>query len=331
MNSPMEPVQVVNHLPAGHLERSLREDVRRGLTGAPKTLPPKWFYDKRGSELFEEITRLPEYYPTRAEREVLQRHASDMAAAASGTTSLVELGSGSSAKTTLLLDALIACGGLRRYVAVDVSESALAEAAVMLHERYPDLRLQAVVADFESQLRLLPQEGRRMVAFLGGTIGNLEPAPRSRFLGDVAALLGDAGGSVLLGTDLVKSPDVLVPAYDDPGGVTASFNRNVLRVLNRELGADFDVDAFDHVAVWDPEREWIEMRLRATRAMTVHVPAVDLTVTFGEGEEMRTEVSAKFHPQGVVAELAAVGLRTVGQWTDAEGRYAVTLAVAESG
>lgn len=328
MSASTDPVDVVNHLPAGHLERSLREDVRRGLTAVPKTLPPKWFYDKRGSELFEEITRLPEYYPTRAEREVLERHASHIAAAAEETDSLVELGSGSSSKTTLLLDALLAGARLRRYVAVDVSESALVEASVMLRGRYPDLSVQAVVADFESQLALLPREGTRMVAFLGGTIGNLEPEARGRFLADVAALLGDGGGSLLLGTDLVKAPEVLVPAYDDAAGVTASFNRNVLRVVNRELGADFDEDAFEHVALWDPRHAWIEMRLRATRPMRVHVEALGLTVAFEEGEEMRTEISSKFRPDGVVDELAAVGLRTTGQWTDAEGRYAVTLASA---
>jgi L-histidine N-alpha-methyltransferase len=319
------PVEIASHLPAGYVERTLRDDARRGLTATPKSLPPKWFYDKLGSELFEQITTLPEYYPTRAEREVLERHAGEMAAA-TRTETMIELGSGSSSKTTLLLDALQQTGSLGRYVAVDVSESALVEAGAMLHSRYPGLVLQSVVADFESQLHLLPQDDRRMVAFLGGTIGNLEPDARARFLADVRALLGDAGGSLLLGTDLVKSPAVLVPAYDDAAGVTAEFNRNVLRVLNRELGADFDVDAFEHVALWDAEREWIEMRLRATRAMAVHLPALDLEVTFDEGEEMRTEVSAKFRLDGVVGELAAAGLAAVGQWTDTAERYAVTLA-----
>jgi L-histidine N-alpha-methyltransferase len=319
------PVEIASHLPAGHVERTLRDDARRGLTATPKSLPPKWFYDKLGSELFEQITTLPEYYPTRAEREVLERHGGEMAAA-TRTETMIELGSGSSSKTTLLLDALQRSGSLRRYVAVDVSESALVEAGAMLHSRYPRLVLQSVVADFESQLHLLPQDDRRMVAFLGGTIGNLEPDARARFLADVRALLGAAGGSLLLGTDLVKSPAVLVPAYDDAAGVTAEFNRNVLRVLNRELGADFDVDAFEHVALWDADREWIEMRLRATRAMAVHLAALDLEVTFDEGEEMRTEVSAKFRLDGVVAELAAAGLAAIGQWTDTAERYAVTLA-----
>lgn len=321
------PDTLVNHLPPGHLERALREDVRRGLTSSPKRLPPKWFYDARGSELFERITALPEYYPTRAEREILQRHATEIATA-SGADTLVELGSGASTKTTLLLDALTQTGRLLRYVAVDVSAPALTQAAAMLREHYPALDIRSVVADFESQLPLLPQQGRRMVAFLGGTIGNLEPPERGRFLRSVRALLGDTGATMLLGTDLVKSPEVLVAAYDDAAGVTADFNRNVLRVLNRELGADFDVEAFAHVAAWDAEHEWIEMRLRAGRPMMVRVPALDLDVRFEEGEELRTEVSAKFHPEGVVSELDAAGLRSVGQWADAQGRYVLTLAEA---
>jgi L-histidine N-alpha-methyltransferase len=245
---------------------------------------------------------------------------------ASRADTMIELGSGSSTKTTLLLDALLEAGTARRYVAVDVSGSALVDAGQMLRGRYPDLVLQAVVADFEAQLDLLPHDGRRMVVFLGGTIGNLEPDARERFLGGVRDLLGADGGTLLLGTDLVKSPSVLVPAYDDSAGVTAEFNRNVLRVLNRELGADFDVDAYDHVALWDADREWIEMRLRASRPMSVRLPGLDLDVSFDEGEELRTEISAKFRRDGVVAELEAAGLEVVDQWTDSTEGYAVTLA-----
>lgn len=318
---------IIHHLPPDHLGRSLRADVRAGLTASPKTLPPKWFYDKLGSELFERITELPEYYPTRAEREVLELYSAEMAAA-SPTETLIELGSGSSRKTPLLLNALAKAGSLRRYVAVDVSDSALLDARNELAPAFPDLELQAVAADFETQLHLLPRTGRRMVAFLGGTIGNFEPEARARFLADVRELLGNDGGSLLLGTDLVKSPHVLVPAYADAEGVTADFNRNVLRVLNTELGADFDVMAFEHVAVWMPEEEWIEMRLRASRPMLVRLPGVDMDVYFHEGEELRTEISAKFRLRGVVEEMEEAGFTAVGQWTDRQNRYAMTLAEA---
>jgi L-histidine N-alpha-methyltransferase len=301
--------------------------IGAGLTASPKTLPPKWFYDKLGSELFERITDLPEYYPTRAEREVLELYSAEMAAASPAET-LIELGSGSSRKTPLLLNALREEGSLSRYVAVDVSDSALLDARNELAPAFPDLELQAVAADFEAQLHLLPRTGRRMVAFLGGTIGNFEPEARARFLADVRELLGDDGGSLLLGTDLVKSPHVLVPAYADAEGVTADFNRNVLRVLNTELGADFDVMAFEHVAVWRPEEEWIEMRLRASRSMLVRLPGVDMDVYFHEGEELRTEISAKFRLEGVVEEVEAAGFSAVGQWTDRQNRYAMTLAEA---
>ncbi|WP_427174648.1 L-histidine N(alpha)-methyltransferase [Arthrobacter sp. 92] len=327
MSLSTEGSDIIHHLPPDHLGRSLRGDVRAGLTASPKTLPPKWFYDKLGSELFERITELPEYYPTRAEREVLELYSAQMAAASPAET-LIELGSGSSRKTPLLLNALRKTGSLRRYVAVDVSDTALLDAQNELAPAFPDLELQAVAADFETQLHLLPRAGRRMIAFLGGTIGNFEPEARARFLSDVRELLGDDGGSLLLGTDLVKSPHVLIPAYADAEGVTAEFNRNVLRVLNTELGADFDVMAFEHVAVWKPEEEWIEMRLRASRPMLVRLPGVDMDVQFQEGEELRTEISAKFRLGGVVEEIEAAGFSAVGQWTDRQNRYAMTLAEA---
>jgi L-histidine Nalpha-methyltransferase len=326
MTLPVE-LEIAHYLPPHHLEKSLRADVRAGLSKAEKTLPPKWFYDQRGSELFEQITELPEYYPTRAEREVLEQYAGEMAAACPAET-LIELGSGSSRKTPLLLRALQQAGALERYIAVDVSDSALIGAGAELAELFPDLELTPVAADFENQLQVLPHEGRRMIAFLGGTIGNMEPDARSGFLRNIRQLLGADGGTLLIGTDLVKPPEVLVPAYDDAAGVTADFNRNVLRVLNRELGADFDVEAFEHVAQWRPELEWIEMRLRATRPMRVRIPGVDLVVDFAEGEDLRTEISAKFRPERIAAELAAADLAVVGQWTDSQGRYAMTLAEA---
>ena len=306
------------------LAASLRADVRRGLTSTPKVLPPKYFYDARGSELFEAITRLPEYYPTRSERSILEARADEIADLTKART-LVELGSGSSEKTHLLLGSLRAVGSLETYVPVDVSSDAIEQAIPALVERYPGLRVHGVVADFERHLAALPADGPRLVAFLGGTIGNFEPTARADFL----AALGDTlepGDALLLGTDLVKDADRLVRAYDDEAGVTAEFNRNVLRVINRELGGDFDLGAFEHVAVWDAEREWIEMRLRSLRDQRVEVRGLGLSVGFADGEQMRTEVSAKFRRDRVSAELAAVGLRPEGWWTDEAGDFALSLA-----
>ena len=325
MSDAFTPAGITHYLPPDFLAMSLRRDVLAGLGKSPKTLPPKWFYDQRGSQLFERITLLEEYYPTRAEREALELHAEDIAAAAPAET-LMELGSGSSRKTPLLLDALAAAGPLRRYIAVDVSDSALIAARKELAALYPALDLEAVAADFEHQLHLLPHEGCRMIAFLGGTIGNFEPEDRHQFLRSIRDCLRPGEGSLLIGTDLVKPPSVLVPAYDDAEGVTAEFNRNVLRVLNAELGADFDVDAFEHVALWNEREEWIEMRLRATRPMRVRLPGVDLEVDFAAGEDLRTEISAKFRPERFAAGLAEAGFGVVGQWTDAAGRFGLTLA-----
>lgn len=317
----MSPFQLTRTLPEDATDAALRADVRAGLTRTPKTLPPKWFYDARGSELFEEITRLPEYYPTRAEREILLARADEIAAA-SGASTLVELGSGSSEKTRHLLDAL---KGLHSYVPVDVSESALTGAAEALVADRPDLRVHALIADFTAGLELPATPGPRLVAFLGGTVGNLLPAERARFLASVRALL-EPGDTLLLGTDLVKDESTLVSAYDDAAGVTAAFNKNVLSVMDRELGADFDPADFAHVARWDREQEWIEMRLRARRALTVKIPELDLLVGFEAGEEVRTEVSAKFRQDGVRAELAAAGMELTHWWTDEAGRFALSLA-----
>ncbi|MFI7407560.1 L-histidine N(alpha)-methyltransferase [Streptomyces sp. NPDC049627] len=319
----MSPFLLTRTLPEDATDAALRADVLKGLTGTPKTLPPKWFYDAQGSELFEQITALPEYYPTRAEREILIDRAGEIAAA-TGARTLVELGSGSSEKTRYLIDALT---GLHTYVPVDVSESALTQAGQALIEERPGLDVHALIADFTAGLTLPDTPGPRLVAFLGGTIGNLLPAERAAFLASVRALLSP-GDALLLGTDLVKDERVLVEAYDDAAGVTAAFNKNVLAVINRELGADFDPGAFDHVALWDAEREWIEMRLRSRTAQTVKVPALDLAVDFAAGEEMRTEVSAKFRKEGVRAELSAAGLELAHWWTDRQGRFALSLSVA---
>lgn len=312
-------------LPADFLAKSLRTDALRGLTADPKWLPPKWFYDQRGSELFEEITLLPEYYPTRAEREILTERAGQIAAATDART-LVELGSGSSTKTRLLLDALRERGTLTTYLPIDVSESALAGSGRTLLADYPGLTVQAVVGDFEHGLPEPGDDaGPRLVIFLGGTIGNLPPAQRDRFLRGLRAGLGPRD-ALLLGTDLVKDPAILVAAYDDSAGVTARFNKNVLAVLNRELDADFEPAAFEHVAHWDPDEEWIEMRLRSLSAQTVKVPDLDLAVTFMPGEEMRTEISAKFRREVVENELAAAGFELREWWTDSESRFALSLA-----
>ncbi|WP_030265242.1 L-histidine N(alpha)-methyltransferase [Streptomyces sp. NRRL B-24484] len=320
----MSTYDLTRLLPADHFSHALRHDVQRGLTASPKWLPPKWFYDARGSELFEEITRLPEYYPTRAEREILTDRAEEIAALTRART-LVELGSGSSEKTRLLLDALNGIGTLRGYVPVDVSESALEAAGKALIADYPGTDVHAVLSDFTQGLGLPPGGGPRLVAFLGGTLGNFVPAERAGFLRTLRRAM-EPGDALLLGTDLVKDPAVLVAAYDDAAGVTAEFNKNVLNVLDRELDADFDPDAFEHVAFWDTEQEWIEMRLRSVRDQTVKIPALDLPVHFDAGEELRTEVSAKFRRERVARELAAAGLRLTHWWTDTEGRFGLSLA-----
>ncbi len=314
------------HLTDVDADTALRGDVRAGLTASPKELPPKWFYDARGSELFEQITELPEYYPTRTEAALLARSVEEIALA-SGAQTLVELGSGSSSKTRLLLDAFGRTGTLRRYVPQDVSESALRLAMDALAVEYPDLELHGVVGDFTKHLDRLPRGDRRMVAFLGGTIGNLTRDERYEFLRRLRAVL-EPGEQLLLGTGLVVDESVMVAAYDDAAGVTAEFNRNVLHVLNRELRADFDVEAFTHRALWDAANSWIEMRLVAQRAMSVHLAELDLTVEFARGEEMRTEISTKFRPDGVREALEATGFTVAQTWTDPDERFALTLGTA---
>jgi L-histidine N-alpha-methyltransferase len=312
------------HLDEAAADAALREDARRGLTSTPKVLRPQWLYDARGSELFEQITALPEYYPFVAEREALAAGADDVARL-SGADTFVELGSGSSTKSTLLLDALSRTGTLRRYIPVDVSAAALEEAVPALVANYPDLDVHGVVADFIANLRSIPKVGSRLVVLLGGTIGNFEPEQRSDFLAALSDTL-DPGEHFLVGTDLIKDEATLVAAYDDAAGVTAEFELNALTVLNRVLGADFDVDGFSYAAVWVPQSSRIEMRVRAERAMTVAVPALDLTVEFAEGEEMRTEISTKFTREGIASELDAAGFDVAHWFTDPAGRFGLTLA-----
>lgn len=314
-----------NHLAADSAYRALRRDVSEGLRGTPKSLPPKWFYDSVGSDLFDQITRLPEYYPTRAEAEILRARSAEIASA-SGADTLVELGAGTSEKTRRLLDALRDRGSLRGFVPFDVDAGMLSATATAIQREYPGVEIRAVCGDFEEHLTEIPGGGRRLFVFLGSTIGNLTPEPRAEFLSTLATVMRPGDG-LLLGTDLVKDTGRLVRAYDDAAGVTAAFNRNVLAVINRQLDADFDVGAYQHVARWNAREERIEMWLRAGSFQRVRVGALDLTVDFAAGEEMLTEVSCKFRPDGVSAELAGAGLRRVRWWTDGAGDFGLSLAV----
>jgi len=316
------------HLTRDHLKEYLRDDVATGMASIPKELPPKWFYDERGSELFDRITRLPEYYPTRKEWGILDEQAG-FVARFTGADTLVELGSGTSAKTRLLLDAFRGQSTLRRFTPFDVSEATLRRAAATLATDYPELDVHAVVGDFDHDLEAIPEGGRRLIAFLGGTIGNFVPKCRGQFLTTLSGVM-EPGDALLLGVDLVKSPSRLIAAYDDADGVTADFNRNVLRVVNRELHANFAPERFGHVARWDPDEEWIEMWLRADEAEDVVIDDLaGLAVRFEAAETMRTEISAKFRRSGVEAELGDASLELGRWWTDTDGDFALALAFRE--
>jgi L-histidine N-alpha-methyltransferase len=312
------------HLEPDDLTAALRRDVLDGLTAYPKHVPPKWFYDERGSQLFDEITRLDEYYPTRRETEILEREAAHIAAR-TGARTLLELGSGTSTKTKLLLDALAGAGTLTHIVPFDVCEPVLREAGPDLAARYPGVRVDGVVGDFERHLGRLSLGDATLIAFLGGTIGNLAPPERAKFLGELADQM-ETGDWLVLGTDLVKDPSRLVAAYDDPGGVTAEFNRNVLHVLNRELDGDLVPEQFTHVARWDPDEQWMEMHLRSDGDQQARLAALDLDLDFSPGELLHTEISAKFTRGRIEGELAAAGLDLVDLLTDAAGDFAVSLA-----
>ena len=307
-------------------ERSLADDVLDGLTRPFKELPPKHFYDSRGSELFEQICELPEYYPTRTEMRILADRADEIVAE-TGAGELVELGSGAAEKARVLLGAMERAGTLSRYVPLDVSEAALEESARTLVDEYDGLEVYGVIGDFERHLDGVPEvDGdARLVVLLGGTIGNFPPGTRRRLLRKIGGLLGEEDW-LLLGTDLVKDPAVIEAAYDDADGVTAEFNRNVLHVINRELDANFPIEQFDHVAFFDTDREWIEMRLRAREACTVEIEQVGLTVEFAAGEELRTEISAKFTRGRLEADFAAAGLALERWYTDEDGLFALSLA-----
>jgi L-histidine Nalpha-methyltransferase len=305
---------------------TMARDVRAGLSAYPKELAPKYFYDERGSQLFERITELDEYYPTRAEREILRERSAQILVAAGRPGTLVELGSGSAAKTRHLLDAMRDAGSLDTYVPVDISEEITQQTASCLVDEYPGLAVRGLVCDFEEDLERIPAaEHSRLIAFLGGTIGNLYPRPRQEFLERIAALLGP-GDRLLLGTDLVKEAGRLEAAYDDAAGVTAEFNKNVLAVLNRELGADFELDAFEHVARYDAEAERMDIRLRSLADQEVTIEGLDLEISFAAGEEMRTEISTKFTRDRLESVYAGAGLEMCGWFTDAAGDYALSLA-----
>jgi L-histidine Nalpha-methyltransferase len=324
-NGPDEVLVVERCLPDGWLARALRTDVRKGLTSSPKRLEDKWHYDEAGSELFEQIMELDVYYAARAERSILAARAHEIAAA-TGAHTLVDLGCGSASKTRLLLDALRRAGSLGRYVAVDVSETALVGACARVQEEYPGIRVQAVLSDYEERLGLPDHVEPMLVAFLGSTFGLLGSAERGVFLASLRRLLRP-GDALLIGTDLVKDPAVLTLAYDDPAGVTAKLNLNVLRRLNTELGADFNLDAFAHVVRWEESNERIKMGVRALADQVVTVDALGLTVAFSEGEEMQTSAMAKFRRDRVDAELAAAGLAMRSWWTDEQGQFGLSLSV----
>jgi L-histidine Nalpha-methyltransferase len=312
------------HLSPDEVRSQMRADALRGLQSKTKSIPPVWFYDERGSRLFEDITQLPEYYPTRAERALLEAHAPSIAELSKADT-LVELGAGACDKTRVLLAALEATGTLSRYIPFDVSDEFLRSAATTLAEEFTSLDIHLVIGDFHQHLAEIPTEGRRMIAFLGGTIGNLNPTQRARFLFDLNCTMS-SDDSLLIGTDLVKDPKRLVAAYDDEAGVTADFNRNVLHVLNEQLGGDFDPELFRHVALWNEEEQWIEMRLRAEEANEVALTGAGITVRFEEGEDLLTEISAKFTPDRVERELSEAGFVVEGMWGAESGEFLLTLA-----
>jgi L-histidine Nalpha-methyltransferase len=317
-------ISIAVDLPDGGALAGLGEVIREGLSSPFKELPPKYFYDERGSALFERITVQPEYYPTRCEREILGARAAEIVAAARPRT-LIELGSGAATKSRVLLDAMRAAGTLERFVPVDISEGITRRVATELVAEYPGIAVEGIVCDYETHLERIPRPEGALIAFLGSTIGNFRPAPRRSFLARIATLMYP-GDRFLLGIDLVKDRTTLEAAYNDAAGVTADFNKNVLAVLNRELDADFDLAAFEHVAFWDPENEWIDIRLRALTEQFVDLRDLDMRTHFSRNEEMRTEISTKFTRERIESSYADVGLELTGWWTDSEGLYALSLA-----
>jgi L-histidine Nalpha-methyltransferase len=314
----------MDHAPPTDRRDGPLAELDRALRARPRTIPPRWLYDDRGSELFDAITRLAEYYPTEAEREILEAH-SAMIAEATRASTVIELGSGTGDKTRTLLDAFVAHGEIERFVPLDVSEATLLHAAEILGRRYPDLRVEPVVGDFTRHLGLLPPGGTRLVAFLGGTIGNFYQEERRAFLGALADVL-ESGDWLLLGIDLIKPIDRIVAAYDDPHGLTDAFIRNALHAINRELDGDFDVGNFEYVPFWDGREHRVDLRLRACDPEVAHIGALDLDVTFEAGEELRVEISTKFDRESIGSELGAADFTAPEFLTDAAGDFALVLA-----
>lgn len=324
MSSEATSIKIVRMRDDDELVGKMSAEVRASLSANPKTLPSKYFYDERGSQLFDEITRLPEYYPTRVETSILEEHSDDIVGLVK-PDEMIELGAGYSRKTHLLLSAMESLSTTVRLVALDVSEDAIRDAAHRLNAEHEHVEVEGVVGDFERDLPRLERRGTRLIAFLGSTLGNLPPAKRSTFFRSVAAAM-EPGDAFLLGFDLVKGRDVLEAAYDDAAGVTAAFNKNILNVLNENLGSSFDLERFDHVAVWDETHERVEMHLRARAAMSVAIPASEIEVVLDEGETIRTEMSCKFRREGITNELSEAGLKVARFMTDPRERFAMVLA-----
>src|SRR5262245_1985941 len=302
----------------------MADEVRAGLLARPlPTLPCKYFYDGRGSQLFEAITRLPEYYQTRTEEAILGSIAHEVVRRVH-PRELVELGSGVSRKLRVVLDAIRRRGLLESCVLFDISQTALVDSAEALAVAYPGLDVRGVVGDFVEDLEALGAGRERLVLFLAGTIGNLHPDEVSGFLSRLSAQLA-AGDGLLVGVDLVKDPARLHAAYNDAAGVTAEFNRNILRVVNKALGADFEPGGFEHVAFYDPEHAWIEMRLRAARPMRVRVPAAGIELRLSPGDEIRTELSCKYTRESFTARLLGSGFELDRWWTDPDQLFASAL------
>jgi L-histidine Nalpha-methyltransferase len=316
--------QLDRHLPADFAHHALCEDAREGLLADPKYLPARWCRDEQGAKLFAELTRQPEYYLARAEKTILSSKAAEISALAQADT-LVELGAGAAERSRPLLDAMRDAGRLVRYVPVDINEQALRAGGEALAVDHPELEVRAVVADFAQHSDRLPREGRRLVTLLGGLFGGFEPDPRARLLRSLRESTGP-DDTLLVGVDLVKSETLLLAAHDDEQGLTAAYHRNLLHVLNRELAADFDAEAFEHVVTWNAEREWVETRLRARTEQEVTLSELGVTVRFAAGEDLRTEITAKFQKDRVVSELADAGFAAKHWWTDPEGRFALSMS-----
>ncbi|MGB3682580.1 MAG: L-histidine N(alpha)-methyltransferase [Rubrobacteraceae bacterium] len=314
----------------GMILAEMARDVRSGLLSEPKDLSPwpKYFYDAEGSRIFEEITATPEYYQTGAELSIL-RGASRKTISRTGCRTLIELGSGSSSKTRAILDALVEVDGPARYVPFDVSESALKESGGLLATEYPGLEIQGYVGDFDKSLgSLLESEadsGDRLVIFLGGTIGNFSPDKRREFLQNLRKGLS-AGDYLLIGMDLVKDRETLEAAYDDAAGITARFNKNLLDVLNHRLAANFDPELFVHRATYNDTHQRIEMWLDSLVDQTINIPALGLDVSFEEGEGLRTEISAKFHPGSAAQVFEEADLELLDLYTDDRDLFGLALA-----